>query len=91
MHAGTHETASIIICTVAKEFVKGGKQQSLDSFTDYHRENRITKKYLFVIIIIIIMIKALNHGQGKIKYPLTLILILHIQSGVWQSSILSFR
>lgn len=90
MHAGTHRTALIGFDYMhsGRGVRQRGKQQSQDSFTDYYWENKIYKKIdnIFVMIImIIIIIIAFNHRQGKIKYPLILIPILQIQSGVWQS------
>lgn len=60
MHAETHRTALVgsIICTVAKEFFRGGSSKA-----DQHLEKKIYKKIDFCSNIHIII--ALNHAQGK--------------------------
>lgn len=59
----------LALCAEWRTSLSKGEAAKPNSFADYQREKELYK--IFVIIIII----AYNHGQGKIKNPLTLILM----------------
>lgn len=81
MHAGTQNSINWLrLYALAKEFVNGRSSKARTASQITIGKIRYTKKIDNIFVIIII---AFNHRQGKIKYPLTL--ILHIQSEVWQS------
>lgn len=65
----THNSINwLALCAEWLMSLSKGEAAKPNSFTDYQREKELYK--IFVIIII-----AYNHGQGKIKYPLTFILM----------------